>query len=114
MKLSKLFLSSLVLFCSLNSQAINFEELIWITQDKKLQDTLKGHRVLKNFKEYLDCRAIHCYQYIICTARHDYGTRITEYFITKISGGSIFFRDELFFTSEKFDKLPDICKENTL
>lgn len=101
------------LIYSLSSYAINFDELVWIAKDQELQSTLKQQRVLKSFEEPQMCRASFCYDYIICTADHNYDTNKTEFVVTKISGASIFFRKKLEFSVERSEQRPKLCEDST-
>lgn len=101
-----------VVLLSINANATSttFEGLTWVYQNKDIQEHLKGHYVSKTFEQYLDCRATFCFEYVICSATHDYNTEKTEYFITRVSGASIFFKKDMNFSVETSDTLQEICK----
>ena len=99
----------IAIFYSINSEAIRFEEMAWVTQDQGLRVELNHQTVLKTFVEPQPCKATYCYDYVICSISRDEVTGHNTYSITRIDGASIFFRRKLEFRIEKSDQLPPIC-----
>lgn len=87
---------------------IKSAHLFWLMDQPEVKMALEDQFVLKTFYQPTECRAAHCFDFIICGLKKE-PTGHVEFLVHKINGVSFYFNERAIVRTEVYAELPIMC-----
>jgi hypothetical protein len=87
---------------------IKSAHLFWLMEQPELKLALKDQFVLKTFYQPTECRAAHCFDFVVCGLKKEPSGSV-QFFVHRVGGESFYFNTRAIVRSEVYADLPVMC-----
>ncbi len=88
----------------------NSAHFLWLMDQTVVKEALQDQFVIKTFFESTECRAAHCFNFVLCSVKKSPSGHV-QFLVHRVPGTAYYFQTKLVIATESYTELPMLCEQ---